>query len=368
MHVGMAAIFQNPGRHTSDREVWQQDLRLADMAEPLGFDSIWSVEHHFTDYTMCPNPVQFLTYMAGRTERVQLGSMVVVLPWHDPIRIAEEISTLDHVSDGRYILGIGRGSGRVEFDGFGVPMDESRDRFIEVAECVLTGLEQGYCELDGQFVHQARRDIRPAPFRSFKGRTYAAVISPESSRIMAELGIGMLIIPQKPWKDVTAELDEYRRIYQAVNGEPAPPTISAGWVYCDEDADRAAEGAYRWIGAYYQSVMDHYEFHTGHLKGTKGYEFYAKMADHLADDAGKERAIRYFMDLQVYGTPEQCVEKITHTTGLLGADSFIGVFSYAGMPWDEAERNMALFAAEVRPHLQARPALEAPVAVGATTT
>ena len=90
MHVGMATVFQNPQNARADREVYQQELRLSDFAEALGFESIWGVEHHFTDYTMCPDVLQFLTYMAGRTERAQLGSMVVVLPWHvglgdDPI-------------------------------------------------------------------------------------------------------------------------------------------------------------------------------------------------------------------------------------------------------------------------------------------
>src|SRR5439155_9189884 len=83
MHVGYASIFQASAER-SDHEVYRDELRLADLAEPLGFESVWGVEHHFTDYTMCPDVLQFLTYMAGRTSKVQLGSMVVVLPWHDP--------------------------------------------------------------------------------------------------------------------------------------------------------------------------------------------------------------------------------------------------------------------------------------------
>ncbi|MBM3651021.1 MAG: LLM class flavin-dependent oxidoreductase [Alphaproteobacteria bacterium] len=67
MHVGMAVVFQNTDRALSDRQIYLNELALADMAEPLGFDSIWSVEHHFTDYTMCPDVVQFLSYMAGGT-------------------------------------------------------------------------------------------------------------------------------------------------------------------------------------------------------------------------------------------------------------------------------------------------------------
>ncbi len=218
MRVGMAPIFQNPLNQSDDGDVYANELRLADLAEPLGFDSLWSVEHHFSDYTMVPDVLQFLTYMAGRTEKIQLGSMIVVLPWHDPMRVAEQVSMLDTMSGGRVIFGVGRGAGRIEFDGFGVPMGESRERFIECARTVIAGLEQGYCEYDGEFVKQPRADIRPAPFKSFKGRIYAAAVSPESSRIMAELGVGILIIPQKPWKEMIQELDNYRAVYREVNG------------------------------------------------------------------------------------------------------------------------------------------------------
>src|SRR6201997_2693740 len=92
MHVGYGAVFQNPNNALPDAEVYRQELRLAEMAEPLGFDSIWSVEHHFTDYTMCPDVLQFLSYMAAKTTRARLGSMVVVLPWHDPVRVTEQIA------------------------------------------------------------------------------------------------------------------------------------------------------------------------------------------------------------------------------------------------------------------------------------
>src|SRR5262249_20841317 len=141
MHVGMAAVFQNPGKARPDREGYRNDLRLAALAEPLGYESIWGVEHHFTDYTMCPDVLQFLTYMAGRTERARLGSMVVVLPWHDPMRVAEEVSMLDNISGGRLILGLGRGAGKVAVDGFRLSIDETRWRCTEQAAILLRELE-----------------------------------------------------------------------------------------------------------------------------------------------------------------------------------------------------------------------------------
>jgi len=365
MHVGMSTIFQNPHNQRSDHEVYANELRLADLAEPLGFESIWGVEHHFTDYTMCPDVLQFLTYMAGRTRRLQLGSMVVVLPWHDPLRVAEEVSMLDNISDGRLIFGIGRGLGRVEFEGFRLSMDESRARFVESAEMLLEGLERGFCEYNGTLIKQPRKDIRPAPFKSFKGRTYAAAVSPESVRIMAKLGVGILIIPQKPWETVAAELEEYRTIYREVNGSEPPPTIAAGWTFCDEDADRARETATRYISGYWDTVVRHYEFKGDHFGRTKGYEYYGKMSE-MVGKYGTEGVADFFMNLQVWGTPDQCLEKILSIRSHVGCETFVGVFSYAGMPIDQAERSMRLFARTVMPELQ-RLGAAAPITTPATT-
>ncbi len=109
---------------------------------------------------MCPDVLQYLSYFAGRTKTVKLGSMVVVLPWHDPMRVAEQVSMLDHMSDGRFILGLERGLGRVEFEGFGRNQEDSREYFTEAAQMLLAGLESGTCEFDGRLVKhlQLRRD------------------------------------------------------------------------------------------------------------------------------------------------------------------------------------------------------------------
>jgi alkanesulfonate monooxygenase SsuD/methylene tetrahydromethanopterin reductase-like flavin-dependent oxidoreductase (luciferase family) len=352
MHVGMGIIFQATDPKRTDHDVYRAELKLGDLAEPLGFDSIWGVEHHFTDYTMCPDVLQFLSYYAGRTKQVKLGSMVVVLPWHDPMRVAEQISVLDHQSDGRFILGLGRGLGRVEFDGFGVDQNTARERFVESAQMLLEGLERGWCEFDGKLIKQAKRDIRPRPFKSFKGRTYAAAVSPESSEIMAKLGIGLLIIPQKPWEAVLTEMVNYRNIYRQVNKADAPAPILAGWVFCDKDAKKAEAMARQYIGGYWQTVLKHYELAGDHLTKTKGYESYGAMQQ-MVKAGGADAMIDFFLSLQIWGTPEQCTDRIIDFTGKLGAETFNGVFSYAGMPYDMAEQNLRLFASDVLPKLKA---------------
>ena len=352
MHVGMAVIFQNPEDERSDLQVYREELALASLAEPLGFQSIWGVEHHFTDYTMCPDVLQFLTWCAAKTERIQIGSMVVVLPWHDPVRVVEQVLMLDNMSNGRLILGLGRGLGRVEFGGFRVPMEKSRGMFTEYAELILTALEQGYVEYDGEHIQQPRRDIRPRPFKTFKGRTYAAAVSPESSRIMAELGVGILIIPQKPWEVIADDLRTYRQVFNEVNGTEAPAPVSAGWVFCDEDAGRAEELARKYIGGYWDTVIKHYELKGDHLAKTSGYESYGRLQELVNQENGPAAMIEFFLGLQVWGTPEQCFEKIVDIEKRIGGNTFNAVFRYAGMPFEESERNLRLFAQKVMPELQ----------------
>jgi alkanesulfonate monooxygenase SsuD/methylene tetrahydromethanopterin reductase-like flavin-dependent oxidoreductase (luciferase family) len=353
MDVGLSIIFQGIDPKLTDRQVYQNDLALGDLAEELGFQAIWGVEHHFTDYTMCPDVTQFLSYWAGRNPNLGLGTMVIVLPWHEPIRVAEEVAMLDNMSDGRVILGIGRGLGRVEFEGFGRDMNDAREYFTESAEMILAGLETGFCEYQGKHIKQVRRELRPRPFKSFQGRTYAAAVSPESSQIMARLGVGILIIPQKPWSMVEKELAAYRQGFREGNACDAPAPILAGWTYCDPSADRAEEMASRHIGAYYHSVIQHYEMAGQHLKQTKGYETYAAMQDHV--NKSVDDAIKFFISLQVWGTPERCYETIKEFIGRTGAGAYTGVFSYGGMPHADAELSLRLFARDVLPELRKLP-------------
>lgn len=353
MHVGYSAAFQNPEDALSDEDVYANELRLVERAEPLGFDSIWTVEHHFTDYTMCPDPVQLLTWLAGRTERVRLGTGVIVLPWHDPLRVAEQVTQLDNLSGGRMILGIGRGLARVEYEGFRVDMNSSRERFTEYAEMLISALDRGYLEWDGQFVTQPRRYLRPAPRYGFAGRTYAAAVSPESMPIMARLGVGLLVIPQKPWDVVKKDFEVYNQVWRDVHGEDSSPPapMSGGFVFVDHNADRAEEMAYRYIGRYYNTVLKHYEFAANPHKDVKGYEFYTNITKYI-DRHGADNAVEDFVRLMPFGTPDQVLEKIAFIRDTIGICAFNPGFSYAGMPYDEAERNLDLFVREVMPELK----------------
>jgi alkanesulfonate monooxygenase SsuD/methylene tetrahydromethanopterin reductase-like flavin-dependent oxidoreductase (luciferase family) len=352
MHVGMATFFQNPGNRLSDAAVYAEGLALADLAEPLGFDSVWGAEHHFDEYTMCPNVAQLLTYVAGRTKRAKLGSMVMVLPWHDPVRLAEEVSVLDHLSGGRVILGIGRGLGRIEFRGFRVAMAESRGRFTEYAQAVIAGLETGAIEFAGEFLRQPRVAIRPRPAHSFRGRVYAASVSPQSLETICRLGLGLLIIAQKPWETTEAELAQYRSRFAEVNGRAAPRPIVASFIAVHEDEAEARAMFDAYIRGYSRSALEHYEFHNEGLADIPGYEYYGKLAHNIRKH-GIEAFVNFLSELQVWGTPEQVYQKLSEHQRRTGSGALIGVFGYGGMPHELARRNMTLFAREVLPRLKA---------------
>ena len=166
MHVGLGLQFNNLDSKISDAEVYRRELHLAARAEAAGFDSVWASEHHFSDYQITPSTPMFLSWVAGQTQRVKLGAMVSVLPWHDPVRLAEHACVLDHLSGGRLILGMGRGLARQEFDGFGVEMAQSRRLFDQHAAELLDAFETGR-------IHGV--DLRPTPLAPLRGRVFASL-------------------------------------------------------------------------------------------------------------------------------------------------------------------------------------------------
>jgi alkanesulfonate monooxygenase SsuD/methylene tetrahydromethanopterin reductase-like flavin-dependent oxidoreductase (luciferase family) len=351
MHVGFAPIFMNTAGTVSDLEVFKHELALADLAEPLGFDSIWQPEHHFSGYEMTPNVLNFLTYMAGRTKSVRLGSMVVVLPWHNPLRVVEDITLLDYYSGGRAILGIGRGLGAMEFAGFNIEMSDTRDVFVEKAETVVGALKNGFIEYNGKHVKQPGRSIRPAPFKTFEGRTYGAGLSPETMPILARLGAGPMMFPYKSWQDTRNTLDTFKKCWLELRPGTIPPKpVLVSFAYVHEDAGKAKDIAHKYIGDYLRIASKHYDMGGENFSKQKGYEFYADNAKTFRDEL--DRKAEEFVQNSPWGTPDMYLQKVKEIDGHVDMGAILTHFSYSGMPYDMAEESMRLFAKAVLPELK----------------
>ncbi|MGH9138994.1 MAG: LLM class flavin-dependent oxidoreductase [Acidimicrobiales bacterium] len=352
MHVGKGVFFQNLGDPDDDGAVVAHELALADEAEALGFESLWAAEHHFDGYHMCPNVMQTLTWLAARTRRARLGSMVVVLPWHEPVRVAEELSVLDHLSGGRLVLGLGRGLGRIEFEGFRIDMGESRDRFLEYAQAIVGAFDDGVLRFEGRYYRQPPVDVRPRPRAPLRNRVYASAVSPASMEIMARLGFGVMVIAQKPWSTTEAEVAGYRERFLEINGYEPPKPLLVSFVAVHESEQDAEELFERHLVRYAQSCLDHYEFDNSGLADIPGYEYYGKLAENI-ERHGADAFVRFLAGLQVWGTPDQVVEQLTENVRRLDAAGVIAVQSYGGMDAAVSRRNHELFAASVLPRLQA---------------
>lgn len=357
MKVGIALnILTQAGR--SDAAVFAEHLALGDLAEPLGFDSLFALEHHFTGYAMSPSPLQLLSYYAGRTKRLILGTAVIVLPWHDPVRVAEEIALLDVLSGGRCLFGFGRGAASVEYAGFRIPMEEARSRFVEAAQIIVKALTHDVFDWDGTYFQIPTTSIRPRPISHPERRFYASAVSPESAEIMARLGFGVLMIMQNEWPTAAADIQRYREIALSVGHTPRPPIILTNIAVAESRAE-AQERALTYLSRKWDSIDQHYHFSDGHLASVPGYEFYGKMAKTYAkmqDTAYRQKAIEFYVKIQIVGTPDDCLQQLAELQRLTGMDHLVTEFAYGGMPHEEAELNMRLFADRVLPVLQRDPA------------
>jgi alkanesulfonate monooxygenase SsuD/methylene tetrahydromethanopterin reductase-like flavin-dependent oxidoreductase (luciferase family) len=352
MDVGLMMIFASYGwENIDDDQVWDEDLRLARQAAGLGFDVLWSAEHHFFDYSFCPDNLQLMSYLAGVCPDIDLGTAAVILPWHDPLRVAEQASVLDLLCKGRLRLGLGRGLARREFAAFRGSMDESRARFDEAAPMIVNALRTGWIESDGPHYRQPRIEIRPRPKYSFDGRIYAVASSEDSVDAAARLGAHMVMFSDRPWAMRLPAIERNRELFRAYHGVAAPPMMITDFCVCAPALDEAAALARRHMGKFVESNFHHYEFLGQHFASVKGYDAYAQKAE-IARKGGLEGAVEGFMQAAVWGTPERILGELEARRATVGDFELNVSFRFGGIPYPEAERSLRLFAREVLPVLQ----------------
>ena len=173
-------------------------------AEKIGFEGVFLVEHHFTGQGQLSASLNLLSYMAARTTRIRLGTAVVVLPWHNPVLLAEQIATLDVLSGGRVDLGVGRGYRKEEYDAFCVPMGDGQERFNECLEVMLKAWTS-----DARFTHSGKRwqykdiMVEPAPMQRPHPPIWMAGGSPQGIAYIASQNYNLLI-------DQLADIEQVR--------------------------------------------------------------------------------------------------------------------------------------------------------------
>ena len=341
-----------------DVQRYRDEKRLMALVEPLGFDSLWTIEHHFSPYGMTCDPLQILTYVAGMTDRIELGTMVIVLPWHDPVLIAEKIAVLDNLLDGRRLnIGIGRGAAAREFVPLRVSYTDSRERMMESLDVIRTALSQEFFSYDGQYFQLPRMSIRPQPASEDLTTNLLMVwASAESLDAAANSGVAPLFTNFKGWDALVADSRRFNEVHAGHGWDPVPPTVAVT-IYCGEDQDEAARAG----EMYWRLTSDSGVWHYDHASND---EFAPQLSA-----AEKEQLLTSHFESQVaagiFGTPDFVASRLCELQQMAGVGHFVCLFSFGEMPVAESERSMRLFASEVLPSLheiEARTAAATPFA------
>jgi alkanesulfonate monooxygenase SsuD/methylene tetrahydromethanopterin reductase-like flavin-dependent oxidoreductase (luciferase family) len=335
----------------SDREIFNEELNLARIADESGFDSIWTIEHHFTPYTMVTNPLQYLTYIAGITKRVDLGTMVTVLPWHNPVRVAEDVNMLDAFlgPNRNVICGVGRGLGRREYNGMGVDQNEARGRFDESLQVLTQLLSTGKCDFDGEFYKIHGLKLRPQLERDLSANLWCAGGTEQTVQIIAKHGVRPLTIPTTSLDVALSNMRRYAGLRRDAGHAPSHTKLAL-WTYVAETQSEAQAGAERHMVEYAKSALRHYELLGTHLKDIKGYEAYGAQSDALRKDP--TLFTDGFYNTHPWGTPDKTIARATELAQAFGTDELMFIFKYGAMPIAAAEKSMRLFAKEVMPALK----------------
>ena len=305
MDVGMMMVFASYGWDACpDDQVWDEEIRLARLAANSGFDVLWSAEHHFNDYSFVPDNLHLMSYLAGVCPGMSLGTAAVILPWHDPLRVAENAAVVDLLCKGKLRLGMGRGLARREFAAFRLSMDESRGRFDEAAPMIVNALKTGFIEGDGKYYKQPRVEIRPRPKYSFDGRIYAVASSEDSVNSAAKIGAHMVMFADRPWEMRAPVIERGRELHRKYHGTEAPRIMLTEFCVCGTNLAETEEEARKYQGKFVESNFHHYEFLGEHFKTVKGYDAYQQKAE-IARKGGLEGAVTGFMQAASWGTPDK---------------------------------------------------------------
>lgn len=204
-------IWENPDTAHDSGAMLRQVIDYVERAEQLGFVSAFLTEHHFTGLPQIPSSMMVLSHLAARTSTIRLGTAVAILPWHNPLLFAEEVGTLDLLSNGRFDCGVGRGFRYVECRGFGIPGDELQARYDEsLAVLEKAWAAPGRFSHHGRFWHFEDAVIDSKPVQQPHPPVWIAVGSDGSARSAGMSGNKLLLDQFSDADQIGARLAVYR--------------------------------------------------------------------------------------------------------------------------------------------------------------
>lgn len=346
MEFGMFHEFPSlPGR--SDTAAMDEAMEQVDAAERWGLDVMWLAELHFDPArSLLSAPLSLASAIAARTRRMKIGIAVQVLPLCHPLRLAEEAATVDQISRGRLIFGVGRSGVVGTYDAYQVPYNESRERFAEILDIVTAAWTQPRFSYDGRFHRFDDVACVPHPYRDRLPPIRVAASTPDTFPAIGRLGYPVFAsVRHVTWADLKPQVQTYRDGWAAAGPHGRGEVFVSAPIYIAETEQRARDEARDSVTHFYRQQ---YELVADSARRS-GREQFIRRAEYLRtltyDDVLRGNAL--------VGTPDSVAARLKALQDEVGFDGILAELNCGGLiPHDRVLNALRLLCEEVKPRFQ----------------
>ena len=331
-------IYSYQGEKNDGHRIFAESVEQVRLAERLGFDHVLVSEHHLVDNGYFPACLVVAAALAARTERIRVGTGVLLLPLYDPLHVAEHGAVLDVISDGRLILGLGQGYRKEEFDAFGVALKERPSRLEEGTQLIRRLWTESTVQHHGRHFRIESAMLRPQPRQKPHPPIWIAAKQKKAVELAARVGDAWFADPITPLPVIRDRLGDYKRALGSAGKEFAGrefPLMRE--VYVARSNAAAWEEARASVLYVYKEYLD-----WGHMQDDDGKPV----------PPGDARALDLLRQRFMIGDPDFCIDYVKNLEAELGVNALVMRMKFPGLPHDKVMASIKLFADEVMPRFK----------------
>jgi alkanesulfonate monooxygenase SsuD/methylene tetrahydromethanopterin reductase-like flavin-dependent oxidoreductase (luciferase family) len=343
---GMFHEFQRTAG-APDPAVFAESFAQVDAAERWGLDAMWLAEIHVNpDRSVCSAPLTIASAIAARTKHMKIGTGVQVLPLCHPLRIAEEAATVDQISQGRLIFGVGRSGFPRTYEAYGVPYGESRERFAETLEILKRAWTEDNFSYSGQFYKFDNVRLSPKPYQKPWPEIRIAANSPDTFPAIGKAGHGVFVaVRLGTLSELAPNIRAYREAWKAAGHPGNGKVFLRAPVYVAETAEQARTEPEESIMYFYRYLGERLE-DSATRAGVRAIEDRAARGRRL-QTISYDEALR---DKIIVGTPKQVTDRLSGLKEELGLDGILAEMNCGTkIPHDRVLKSLQLLCEKVKP-------------------
>ena len=341
MKFGVLLFFGWPERRVPLATVYQRALQRTEIMDETGYDAVWLAEHHFTPFSVCPSVHMMATYVAARTRRLRIGTGISLLPFYNPLRLAEEVAMLDVLSGGRVNWGAGRGYQVAEYTAFKVPPQEAYAIFREYLQVVIAAWTQERLSYQGKYVQVNDVEVLPKPLQQPHPPVWLAAASAEGLTWAGSQGYAVLLDPVSSHQLVGLKFALYKEQLETHGFAVAGRDIPIARLLCvDDTTEKAREVARRgleWYIRAHQAPGAQYIDTGSELNRRRTDIFTVPFTLPVAEE------VAWFLEeATICGTLEACIDQVARLREEIGLEYLLCA--------PLSHRSFMLFTEKVMPH------------------